>query len=532
MARVNGASSEQLRAALHIDPPVSARELRPSSTVARQEQAGVAPVESRATSDLLSTKHITANMCLSIIGTTVLGIAFQMQKGGWLLSPLLLIFGCVITSEMTRLTSATIDQTQAQARAAGREVKLESYADFAELAFGDLGRKVSSVASTSALLGMICGGLVMISKNLQYSAPIWPGDDDNGKKIWAIVASATTAIYSSVELAPLLKISAKIGPIVCVLCVVLAWSAGASAIGDLRDFPKECRRGLGSEVYTSFWPHVGGTGQLDFVLSIANIMAYGFYCFAVVVTVPSLKGQMKEPSQVVSASSKAYGLCTVLFLVIMVLGYGGFGNLGPESIIDGMRTSRPVGWWGTSRPWETGRATWQGQLFSWMIIVNLLLTDSIYVPCTVLAIEGCNPRLFQQSFRARIAARVGLVIFRCLVATEVTSFISLTNFTSSAFCILLNILMPIVAYYATGTSRGTSSSTKAAHSVIFVFGIFVLVCGTFGSLRDILNPPQSLIVAVGESPRQHPYGISEACSDAYAAAVMNSTFGLERHHFV
>merc|ERR1719329_1266070 len=143
---------------------------------------------------------------------------------------------------------------------------MESYADFAELAFGDLGRQISSIASTSALLGKIC---------------------------------------------------AKIGPVVCVLCVLLAWSAGASAMGDLHDFPEACRGGPGGEAYTNIWPHVGGTGTLDFVLSVANIMAYGFYCFAVVVTVPSLKGKMKEPSQVVSASSKAYGLCTVLFLVIM-----------------------------------------------------------------------------------------------------------------------------------------------------------------------------------------------------------------------
>merc|ERR1711981_398420 len=109
-----------------------------------------------------------------------------------------------------------------------------------------------------------------------------------------------------------------------------------------------------------------------------------------------------------------------------------------------MRENRPDGWWALNRPWELGTPTVVGLAFAWMITSNLVLTDAIYVPCTVLALEGWAPGVFNKpeggSSVPKFLLRVGLALFRTLIATEVTQFLALTRLTSSMFCICNNIL--------------------------------------------------------------------------------------------
>merc|ERR1712110_46255 len=107
----------------------------------------------------------------------------------------------------------------------------------------------------------------------------------------------STAIYCFADLGKVLNVSAKIGPFVCIGCVVLANVAGLRAIATLGDFPEECRVGISAnETYWNVWPplreDVSPSAQI--VEIVADVAAYGFYCFAVVVTVPSLKGQMQH----------------------------------------------------------------------------------------------------------------------------------------------------------------------------------------------------------------------------------------------
>merc|ERR1712032_1562697 len=92
------------------------------------------------------------------------------------------------------------------------------------------------------------------------------------------------------------------------------------------EFPIACR----GDDYWRLGPDLGNDGVVQGIMEISDIASYGFYCFAVVVTVPTLKGQMANKTDVVPACISAYMICSALFLVIMLLGYYGFGNLGPD----------------------------------------------------------------------------------------------------------------------------------------------------------------------------------------------------------
>jgi len=489
--------------------------LEPSRTQSKTEMSGqeemarsiaslsfqVAPATTEGERKL-STLGLFLNMTLSIIGTTVLGISAQMPKAGWILTPLLLCMGCCIVSEMTWVVSNVI------AKLRDSEVEIAAYQDLAHGAFGFPGRMISSVTSTMALVGLTCNGLVLISKNLDYSLTLCNGGRC-GRKWWALAATPTTLFYAFVDAGDLLQKAAVLGPVVCVGCVVLAWFGEISAITELSDFPQSCRSSPDLPYWTIFPDLSTSKGWMN----VADVASYGFYCFAVVVTVPSLQAQMQDPSKLVPAATVAYALCTGLFITIMMLGYCAFGNLGPQSIIDGMTNTRPIGWWALNRPWETGYGTANGQVFSWMITLNLLLTDAIYVPCTVQAMEGWAPSVFKSERRwtlPKVTLRLAYAAFRTLVATEVEQFVELTNLTSSLFCICNNILIPILAFHKIRASQ-VGSVRKAMHFAIFLFGIFVVVIGSTSALKALLSPNPNR-AQPGTSVRK---GISAECEKAY-----------------
>lgn len=460
----------------------------------------------------LSSKALSFNIVLSIVGTTVLGISAQMRVGGWILPPLLLCLGCAIVSELTLLVSDTIDELQMKGH------NVVAYQDYVEGSLGRHAKAVSTVSSALALLGMICNGFILEANNLQFFAPLkwqWFWESEHGgRNWWALLLSSTTILYCFVDAASLLKKSAALGPFVCAACVVLAWLGTGSAVKELEYFPESCQN-AGDQLYWSFLPGDGSGDIWTLVSSITNISAYSFYCFAVVITVPSLKHEMQEPRQLAPAAISAYIVCVALFLSIMLVGYWGFGNLTPDNLIDGMRQDRPAGWWATTRPWETGSGTLAGNTFAWMIIVNLLLTDAIYVPCTVINLENSAPDFFNGRCFRGFCLRIFVVVFRLIVATYVDSFIALTNLTSSLFCVVTNVLFPVLAFHSI-RERPVSKLRKASHLLIFCFGCVVMLFGTGSAVMDIISPPDALTQSRGFFPRQ---AISGECQRLYEFAL-------------
>lgn len=471
----------------------------------------------------LTPTALAMNMVLSIVGTTVLGIAAQMQLGGWILSPLLLCMGCAIVSETTGLVSETIGKLQEDG------VDVVSYQDYIEGAVGPRARVLSSVTSTCALLGMICNGMVMIAKNLEYAVPI--GDDvESGRKLWVLLMMPTTLFYLFVDATTILQRLALVGPVVAALCVLFAWIGTVQAIPNLADFPESCMNSK-SQSYWNVGPNLdndgsGGIGWFEFANGVSGIASYGFYCFAVVVTVPTLRSQMSDPTQTVKSSIAAYVICCILFITIMLLGYYVFGNLGPDSIINAMNTDRPSGWWATTSPWETGHGTTMGKIFSWMVTINLLMTDGIYVPVTAVAIEGWAPATFAHPRHgkiAKVAMRVLVASFRHLVAAVVTKFLLIIGITSSLFCICNNILLPIFAFHYARV-RVVSPFRKAVHAMMFLFGIYCSVFGSIGPITVLVqdltgsNLPSATGAAatsgIGAFPRA---GISQECVTLYCS---------------
>jgi len=458
----------------------------------------------------LSGKALALNLVLSIIGTTILGIAAQLKRTGWFLTPALLLLGCVMITEMAWVECRIMEHISAET---GSEVT--SYQDFAEGALRLWGRRLSYLTSIGGNLGLLCNGLILESQNLQYVLPIqwkWLGDDP-GYRWWSLFLTATTLFYCFVDTGKVLQAAGMIAPLICIVCVSLAVAGSSMAIGELDNIPKSCLW----ESQTPYWwwgPDTSAGSLTSVVLNVAGVGSYSCFCFAVCCMLPPLRSQLENPESMLPAVRCSFMFCTFLFLLIMAAGYVGFGNLGPDNMILGMRTNRPAGWWATERPWETGTTNVIGQVYAWTIIVNLLLSDAIYVPCTINSLEAVTPQFFLNHKVARVILRFVMAAFRLIVATQITSFIYLTNLTSACFVVTNNIIVPVLGLHVT-KAHPIGPMRKAAHALILVVGFYFLALGSYGAIMNMITsgaiPPEA-----GTYPRP---GISDSCKEEYARAV-------------
>lgn len=446
-----------------------------------------------------------SNLFLSIIGTAVLGISSQMRRAGWIFTPVLLVVGCAVIVEMTFLVSTTIDRMLSQ----GIVQSVVAYPDYARGAFGHWGVIITSFTSGLSLIGMICAGLIIEAQNMQELVPLSFGCDTCGSKWWALLLSSTTLVYCFASPTYLLKAAAFLGPLCAGITLIMAMIGTGSAIVQSEEIPEECQ----SVAEIPRWymlPEVPGQGTFGAIAAVAGVASYMFYCFACVTTVPTLKSQMIEPKKLVPAASSAYVLCSTLFLIIMFMGYAGFGNFGPDNIIQSMKIDRPVGWWALHRGWETGTISIAGQMFAWTITINLLLTDAVFIPCTISAIEQLNPQCFTSSRLRRVILRFVISGIRLLVATYVTSFVAITTLTSALFCVVDNILLPIAAFYYLRVKQ-VSLLRKILHALIFIFGVMVAFSGTYSAMSEIVWPSPTAVGRIG-SPMP---GLTDACRATY-----------------
>ena len=463
---------------------------------------------SRSTKHKIGSLTLCCNVVLSMTGTAVLGISAQMKTFGWIITPIVLFLGVLLTSEMVHLVGCTSEKLEQDS---GKEIV--SYQDFADAALGKTGWWLSAISSTLSLFGMIFGGLILESSNLQITSPImwsWPlggQADDAGRKWWAVLLTSTTLFYSFVDIGSLLHNSAWIGIALTVFCMVCVYGGTFEQFSNLDSFNKDCMNS-DSVPYRSTGMNVSGDGPFDSFLNMFNVFSYIMYAFAIVVTLPTLRSTMKQRRKLTPMCVIAFGIVAAEFLLIMIAYYWIFGNLGPTNIIDAMRKSRDQllpGWWATVDCWSVGSPTWLGQLLGWGITLHLLCSDAIYVPVTVVAVEALLPPRLAEKRRVWFLVRVGVSLLRLFVATLVKDFVKMSNLTSSACVTLNNLILPVWAFHKAGPA-GSGPCRRAAHVLVLLLGAFSMVFGTMGAVRDLVQSGEA--PPAGAFPRP---GISSQC---------------------
>jgi len=420
-------------------------------------------------------------------------------------TPVLLVIGTIVIAEMLWMVSVTIDSLNKRRH----QRPIRSYAEYAEAALGKPGLYVSNITSTCALLGFICNGQVLIAQSANVIMPL-SRDPQTSEGWWNLLVTCETLFFAFVNIGALLGKTAVLGPICTIAVLFLIFLGTWRAMGELESsFPEECRDSA-DKPYQSMAPQ--GSSLSAQVSTSAQMLAYYFFTFAIIVTVPTLKSQMAKPQKLVLATTSAFAVVCALFFALMMMYYIAFGNLGPDNVITGLRDNRPVGWWAQTSPWQTGTPTWIGNAAAIIITTQFGVADAIYVPCAVIAVEVWAAKLINHTWLAWALPRIGVSLLRLLVSTFVTSFISLSSLTASLFCICNDILIPVLCFYRTGRAKDIHPLRKIFHVAIFLFGLAVVILGTWSAIQAMISANQE--PAAGTFPRP---GISAACVNAYLA---------------
>eukprot|EP00439_Symbiodinium_sp_Y106_P050867 s3255_g6.t1 len=137
------------------------------------------------------------------------------------------------------------------------------------------------------------------AQNFNFLFPIswpWLGCDNCGHKWWALLLTPITLVYVFGNPGALMKRAAFLGPIVCILTVALAWLGAGDSIAVAGSIPAPCRSNH------VFLPSLAELFSVNILLPLAQVGSYGFYNFAVIVTVPTLRHQMKDPKKTAPAA--------------------------------------------------------------------------------------------------------------------------------------------------------------------------------------------------------------------------------------
>lgn len=461
----------------------------------------------------ISSLSLCCNMVLSITGTAVLGVGSQMKTFGWILTPLALLIGVALTSEMVWIVAITSSKMEDETG-----VEIVAYQDFAEAALGKAGWWASAVSSVLSLIGFIIGGIILESQNLQIVAPIdwdWPlggNEADYGRKWWALLLTSTTLLYCFVDIGRLLEGSGFIGVFLTIFVMTFVYIGTFGQFGNAIDFNPLCKDGL-KFPYQSVSVNPGEHTGFQMFLSLFSVSSYVVFIFAIVVTLPTLRSTMRHKDKVTPMSVIAFVITAVLFIIVMLAYYWVFGNLGPDNIIEGMRINRDEmhpGWWATTDPWSVGTPSWVAKVLGWGVTFHLLCSDAIYVPVTVVAIEKLLPPEWVARKRVWISLRLGIAFIRWFLGSIVTDFVKMSNLTSAAFLTLNNMMLPILAFYYAGPTERVGPSRRAMHVCIMVFSVISMVFGTVDAIQGLVQAAGAQ--KAGVFPRAD---ITSACHNAY-----------------
>merc|ERR1719346_509531 len=97
-----------------------------------------------------------------------------------------------------------------------------------------------------------------------------------------------------------------------------------------------------------------------------------------------------------------------------------------------------MGWWALNKPWETGEASFLGNLFAVCIVLNLVMTEAIGIPVALYNTQGIAHEYFhdgQNGWRRRFCLRVLIILARHAIGFGIGDFIAMSSLTSALFCL-------------------------------------------------------------------------------------------------
>jgi amino acid permease len=270
---------------------------------------------------------------------------------------------------------------------------------------------------------------------------------------------------------------------------------------------EKCQNGFQTDTCRWFSIQPPSETMMDALGPMGKAMSIFLFSYAILATVPSVRSQLKDPSQMPKVLSTSFGFCALLNIGIMSIGYFAFGGNAPDNQNDGLSLHYPS----------------IAMVVAVAIIVNLLLSTPLYSYCLISVFEATG----HDALRTPLTPP-NMVFRACLILALATTnhflpyAMEVIGLVSSVFACANNILFPVLFFYLARRLVNEEQTTQQDdvekklepqttekdmhrnflpilfHGVVLVVGCCVLVFGFQGSLNTLLDKiAQNSVVKMG-----------------------------------
>ncbi|XP_062154947.1 amino acid transporter AVT1C-like [Alnus glutinosa] len=374
-----------------------------------------------------------------LCGVGILSTPYAVKEGGWAGLSILFVFA-VLSFYTGILLRYCLDS----------EPGLETYPDIGQAAFGKAGRIAVSVILYAELYACCIEYIILESDNLSSLFPnahLSLGSFNlNSHILFALMT--TVAVLPTVwlrDLSVLSYISAGgvIASVLVVLC--LFWA------------------GLVDEV---------GFQSKETTLNLATLpVAIGLYgyCYSGHAVFPNIYTSMARPSQYPAVLLTCFGVCTLMFTGVAVMGYKMFG----ESTLSQFTLNMPQDLVAT-------------KIAVWTTVVNPLTKYALTMSPVAMSLEEFIPANHSKSFIYCVFIRTALVVSTLIVGLAIPFFGLVMSLIGSLLTMLVTLILPCACFLS--ILRGKITRFQAALcSIIITVGVISSAFGTYSALAKIVE---------------------------------------------
>ncbi|KAI8008737.1 Amino acid transporter AVT1C [Camellia lanceoleosa] len=375
-----------------------------------------------------------------LCGVGILSTPYAVKEGGWAGISILIIFA-VLSFYTGILLRSCLDS----------QPGLETYPDIGQAAFGTTGRFAISIILYAELYACCVEYIILESDNLSSLFPNahlnLGGFVLNSHHLFALLA--TLAILPTVwlrDLSLLSYISAGgvIASILVVLC--LFWIGLVDKVG----FESE------------------GRTTLNLTTLPVAIGLYG-YCYSGHAVFPNIYTSMEKPSQFPSVLLASFGICTLMYAGVAVMGYLMFG----ESTLSQFTLNMP-------------QDLVVSKIAVWTTVVNPFTKYALTMMPVAMSLEELIPSNNRKSRMYAILIRTALVISTVVVGLSIPFFGLVMALIGSLLTMLVTLILPCACYLSILRGKITRFQVSLCILVITV-GVISAIIGTYSALAKIIE---------------------------------------------
>lgn len=397
----------------------------------------------------------TANLITVMIGVGILAFPNLFATVGWIMAPPLLCAIAALTAEIGFITDRSLHfiDNMALSKTFSFGVQAVKFEDMGEACFDKIGKFVVGFMNNMFLLFLLAAYLILIGTNMEVFS--MGTKFQMPTRAWVlvfIVFLTPTALLQDTSKIARFAFLGVLSSMMYVFTIITAGLVAANSEEAVLH-PREYKD------YTSD------------LSSIGRVCAMMLFGFMYVIVLPTVRGNMRQPSAMPQAISYSTYCSVMVYLSCGLVGYYGWGVAVKENVVHSMGLIF-------------------GKVMSGAVVLNLVVSYPILMNCVTVAVET------MLGIGYSICLRHVLVLITLIVCLACPYFMAVVGLGSSVLGVIIGIFLPIVffwrlAYLVNGHSWMATFEQEGVvpiikHAILVAIGALTMCFGAHSSWGELM----------------------------------------------